>query len=125
MSLRTSPAGVLALLLAMHLPGGLSSAVLCMHHDGDVTIERAEPGGLRCDDARTPCVPPGLGATGEEHCHDAAIAQPGLGQRVVAIGALVPTGFGSVVVSGRLSRVSGALHAGTPTLLRRTIVLRV
>src|SRR4029453_6344772 len=70
-SKRRTPAGTLALALAMLFLSGLTPAVLCMHHDGDVTIERADRGGIRCDDASTPCVPTGLAERGQDHCHDA------------------------------------------------------
>jgi hypothetical protein len=104
---------------------GLTPAVLCMHHDGGVTIERADRAGIRCDDASTPCVPTGLAERGQDHCHDAAIAQPGLGQRVAGVAALVLARIAPPGVPGAWARIRPDLGAGSRTPSRRTIVLRV
>jgi hypothetical protein len=123
--MRTTRAGALALALALHLLGGLTPAVLCMHHDGNVAIERADRGGVRCDDARTPCVPTGLAGTGQDHCHDAAIAQPGLGQRVAGVAAPALARIVRPGVPGSWSMVRADRRAGSRTPSRRTVVLRV
>src|SRR5262245_9587567 len=87
MRIRTTRFATLALVLAAQLAGGSGSGqVLCLHHGAGVTLERAARGAVRCDDAKEPCVPDGLGlAPGENHCHDAAIAQPGIGRRALTV----------------------------------------
>jgi hypothetical protein len=132
MSIRTTRAATLALCLAANLVGGLMPAhVLCLHHDGDVTIERAARGAVRCDDLAEPCVSTGLAAApGQDHCHDAAIAQPGLGQRASATWASAPPAL-AVVRWTALDRVVAAsighraAPGASPARARRTIVLRV
>ncbi len=129
MSMRTTRAGALAAALVLHLAGGLTPAlVLCVHHDGVVSIERAEPTAVRCDDIDAPCVPAALGR-GQGHCHDAAIAQPGIGQRVAAATADLlalaadrsapPAPDRATVTTLQRLAASAALRS------RRTVVLRV
>jgi hypothetical protein len=132
MSIRTTRAGALALCLAMHLLGSPAPAmVLCIHHGGDVAIERADHGAVRCDHAHTPCVPVGLAAgPDQDHCHDVAIAQPGLGERAPAAAASAAP---IVVVRVEPARSAGGGWAierrdgvgGSPPQPRRTIVLRI
>lgn len=130
MRIRTTRAAVLAACLAMQLLGGLSPAhVLCLHHDGMVSIERAARGAVRCESRVAPCGSPGLAATPDSHCHDAAITQPGLGQRAAAAVAATPLVV-TLVEPAPVSVVTaslfeGAAPRGSPARARRTIVLRV
>ncbi len=133
MSIRTTRIAALALSLAVQLLGGLTPThVLCLHHDGDVTIERAARGAVRCDDLVAPCVPAGLTAAPDrDHCHDAAIAQPGLGQRTAAAAASAPPVVVATVEPALEQVVTASVEVhtsprGSPTAaVRRTVVLRV
>ena len=113
-------------LLASFAPGH----VLCLHHDGGLTIERAALGAVRCDDASVPCVG-GLGtAPSENHCHDAAIAQPGLARRVVVPAAtdLAVQGARAVPALAAAPPIAvsrSEIQHGSPPQTRRSVVLRV
>jgi hypothetical protein len=132
MSIRTTRFAVVALGLAAQLAGGSSSGqVLCLHHGAGVTLERAARGAVRCDDAKEPCVPDGLGLTpGENHCHDAAIAQPGIGRRVLTVtgNTLAAPGAHAVPaldVALAASVAARGIPHGSPPPTRRSVVLQV
>jgi len=132
MSIRTRRFAILALVLAVQLAGGSSSGqVLCLHHGAGVTLERAARGAVRCDDAKEPCVPGGLGlAPGDDHCHDAAIAQPGIGRRVSTVTAndlavITAHGGPSLDLAFAASAAARRMPPGSPSPNRRTIVLQV
>ena len=129
MAIGTSRAAMLAAYLVVQLLGGLTPAhVLCLHHDGAVTIERAARGAVRCVDLEGPCTAAGLVPAPDDHCHDAAIAQPGLGQRgaapaaVAALVMILAEPAHAYPISASHELVS---QRGSPTSARRTIVLRV
>jgi hypothetical protein len=132
MSIRTGRFATLALVLAAQLVGGSSSGqVLCLHHGAGVTLERAARGAVRCDDAKEPCAPGGFGlAPGENHCHDSAIAQPGIGRRALTVTGsdlfaltVHPVPVLDVVLA--LPVTARGMPRGSPLPTRRSIVLQV